>query len=95
MADDCDPVDCRPDLRPVYTSEHLKLVAMMAELGGVARYADLAGLGQREVTVACRDGVIVRNGRGQYIDPGLEDHRRGALALGGVLSHLSAAAQHG
>lgn len=95
MADDPDPVDSRADLLPAYPSEHLLLIARMAELGGVARYADLASLGQREVTAACRDGVIVRNGWGQYIDPGLEGHRRGALLLGGVLSHLSAAAQHG
>lgn len=95
MSDDCNLVDSAPDLLPVYTAEHWSLVATMAELGGVARYADLAYLGQREVTDACRDGVIVRNGRGQYIDPGLGDHRRGALLLNGTLSHLSAAVQHG
>lgn len=64
MLDDSEPVDYRPDLLPVYTAEHLKLVTTMAELGGVAQYADLAVLGQREVAAACRDASSCGTGAG-------------------------------
>lgn len=64
MADDPDPLDSRPDLLPAHPYEHRRLIATMAELRGVARYSDLAGRGQREVSAGCGDRVIVRNGRG-------------------------------
>ncbi|NYJ75245.1 hypothetical protein [Allobranchiibius huperziae] len=96
MADDPSAGQNRADHLPVYTDDHLRVVARLAELGGAARYADLAAVvSQRAIAAACRDGVLVHLGRDRYVDPGVSDHLKAAIGLGGVLSHLSAAAQHG
>ena len=69
---------------------------LLAELGGVARYAALATVVSRaelEAAVGC--GTVVRDSRGLYVLPGVDEAVRVATRLGGVLSHTSAAIRHG
>lgn len=68
----------------------------MIERGGVARWADLkADVGRRGIEAGCRDGVVLRIGYATYVSPGLDEHAAAQAVAGGVLSHLSAAVQHG
>jgi very-short-patch-repair endonuclease len=69
---------------------------LLAELGGVARYAALATVvGRDEVEAAVGCGAVVRDGRGIYALPDVDAGLRVALRLGGVLSLTSAAMRHG
>lgn len=77
-------------------ADHLRLRTAMIERGGVARWADLtADVGRRSVEAGCRDGVVLRIGHATYVSPGLDEHTAVRARTGGVLSHLSAAVQHG
>ncbi len=80
----------------VAVSDHLRLRTAMIERGGIARYTELLmEVGRRRLEAGCRAGIIVRAGRGVYLDPGLDEHLKTRAETGGVLSHLSAASRHG
>lgn len=69
---------------------------MLVELGGVATRGTLIGATSRaEVDRALHHDQIVAVARGRYCLPSVEDAPRLAHALGGVLSHTSAALHHG
>ncbi len=68
----------------------------LARLGGVATTTALLRHTSRgRVAVAVRRGRIVRDQRGRYSLPGVDEAIRVANALGGVLSEDSAAQAHG
>lgn len=69
---------------------------IIAQCGGTATRADLAGvLSSHGLTRAVREGVLLRPRRGVYALPGLDEAVEGALRIGGVASHRSAALAHG
>lgn len=69
---------------------------IMHRVGGVADRASLVRLtSRRDVDRALRTKVIVRDGHGCYALPVANDALRCANALNGVVSHRSAAIQHG
>lgn len=69
---------------------------MLAELGGVGTRAQLIGrCGDHELLAAREAGVVVRLSRGRYVLPGVAEAPRLAHAIGGALSHRSAAVQRG
>ncbi|SDT03438.1 Transcriptional regulator, AbiEi antitoxin, Type IV TA system [Nocardioides scoriae] len=66
------------------------------ELGGLAsREALLRVVAVRDLERAVVSGEVVRMRRGVYGLPGLDADRAAAIAIGGPLSHLSAALAHG
>jgi hypothetical protein len=71
-------------------------VSALQRLGGVATYGELLGPTTRpELERAVRDGRIVKPSRNRYALVDTHDLVLRAVALGGVLSHLSAALHHG
>jgi len=66
----------------------------LQQCGGAARWSGLRRLGVSEHAVRT-DGRIKQIGRGAYALPEAPATVVTAVALGGVLSHLSAAALHG
>lgn len=65
-------------------------------MGGVApRSALIAATSRPQVEAAIRGGQIVRLARGRYALPELEASLSKAQAVGGYLSHTSAALFHG
>lgn len=76
-----------------YMSEVAQIIA---QCGGTATRSDLVGvLSPHGLTRAVRDGVLLRPRRGVYTLPGIADAAEGALRVGGVASHRSAALAHG
>jgi very-short-patch-repair endonuclease len=74
----------------------MDLPEVLDRLGGVADRATLVRLtSRREVDRALRDGSIVRDGHGRYATPVAARADRAANALGGVVSHRSAALHWG
>ena len=72
------------------------MVKVLGELGGIATSGTLVRATSRaEVDRALRGGAILIVGRGRYCLPSVDDAPRLAHALGGVLSHTSAALHHG
>ncbi|MDN4171393.1 hypothetical protein QWY28_00390 [Nocardioides sp. SOB77] len=72
------------------------VVDLLADLGGVARRGVLLGVVERgDLERALAAGTVTRAGRGLYALPGVDDALRVAADLGGVVSHASAALQHG
>jgi len=68
----------------------------LARLGGVAtRAVIIRATSRREFERAVSDGQLVRDGHGRYALPVAGDALRAANALGGVVSHRSAALHHG
>ncbi|HET7689742.1 MAG TPA: hypothetical protein VFK41_05160 [Nocardioidaceae bacterium] len=68
----------------------------LTRLGGVATRTQLIGLTSRKTfEVALAEGRILRNGRGRYSLPFVDDGVKAAHALSGVASHLSAAGHWG
>lgn len=66
------------------------------EVGGVATYAQLrTTTSERAIQRALREGQVHRDRRGRYAVVDLDRHRRLAHELTAVLSHESAALQHG
>ncbi len=75
---------------------HLALRTVLGELGGVATSADLrAQVSARSLRTAVADETVIHLSRGRYASPGVADHLQRAHRIGGTVSHLSAAAQHG
>ncbi len=71
-------------------------VTALQRLGGIATYGELLGPTTRpELERALRDGRIVRPARNRYALVDTHEEVLRAVALGGVLSHLSAALHHG
>jgi very-short-patch-repair endonuclease len=74
----------------------MSVVERLAELGGVASRATLIRAASRaDVDRALRRSEIVAVARGRYCLPTVDEAPRLAHALGGVLSHTSAALHHG
>jgi very-short-patch-repair endonuclease len=74
----------------------LDLLAELNRLGGVAQHAELVGAGsRRSLERALAEGLVVRDARGRYAFPTADEARRAASRVGGVASHLSAAAHWG
>jgi very-short-patch-repair endonuclease len=72
------------------------VVEVLAELGGIATRCTLIGATSRgEVDRALRHDQIVAVARGRYCLPTVGAAQRLAHALGGILSHTSAALHHG
>lgn len=72
------------------------IVEHLERLGGVAsRRALLAHVPRAELERAVCAGDVVRDGRGRYALPAVEEDLRVAARLGGVLSLTSAALRHG
>lgn len=70
----------------------MDVVEVVRRLGGVAEYGELLGpCTEWQVRRAVRDGRIVRARRNSYTVVDLHQHRAAAAAVGGVVSHLSAA----
>ena len=70
--------------------------ALLASLGGVATYAELASvLPRRRIARAVADGELVRCRRGRYVSPATAQGRELAHRLTATLSHESAALHHG
>lgn len=70
----------------------MELAEVMQRLGGVAKRADLVALTSRaEFDSALRNGEIVRDAHGRYSLPVAHHAHRTANALGGVVSHRTAA----
>jgi len=69
---------------------------VLRALDGKAGWADLRRLStQHQLRGALDRGTVVRVGRGRYALADQADRRLAAAAAGGVLSHLSAAVEHG
>lgn len=70
----------------------MSVALRLAELGGVASFRELARTASRsEIAEALAGGEIVRLARGRYALPRVDDAKKSAAALSGVLSHTSAA----
>lgn len=71
-------------------------VVALQRLGGVATYGELLGPTTRSALErAVRDGRIVKPRRNRYALVDTDEQVRLAMALGGTLSHLSAAQHYG
>lgn len=69
---------------------------MLRRLGGVATRGRLLEVTtRRRLEAAVRQGAVVRVARGRYALPGLDEARRRATELSGVLALRSAALAHG
>ena len=69
---------------------------LLAALGGVARFGALRAVVAREdIEAALAGGDIVRDARGVYALPDVDESLRVATRLGGALSLTSAALHHG
>ena len=74
----------------------MSLEEILTRLGGVAsRRTLIAAASRKEFDRAVRTGAIVREAHGRYALPSAEEAIRAANALGGVLSHRSAALHRG
>ena len=74
----------------------MDVVELLAQHGGFAGWAVLrADVSERALAGAVRRGEVVRVGRGRYVLPTLDEHRRVAVRHTAVLSHLGAAVAHG
>ncbi|MFC6695218.1 hypothetical protein [Nocardioides daphniae] len=74
----------------------MDVVDALRQLGGVAVYEELAGVcTEWQVRRAATDGRIVRLRRNRYALVDTDAHVAAAVAAGGVVSHLSAAAVWG
>ncbi|KRF35075.1 hypothetical protein [Nocardioides sp. Soil805] len=70
-------------------------VTALQRLGGVATYGELLGPTTRsELLRALRDDRIIKVRRNRYALVDTDEQVRRAVALGGVLSHLSAAQRY-
>jgi very-short-patch-repair endonuclease len=70
----------------------MSVVRRLVELGGTAGYRQLVAVaGRTELAKAVECGEVVRLSRGRYALPELEKSALLAHAIGGVLSHTSAA----
>ncbi|YAL84169.1 DUF559 domain-containing protein [Dermacoccaceae bacterium W4C1] len=68
----------------------------LAQCGGQARHCELLTLvTRRQIRAAVESGELLRLRRGLYALAGLGEEERAAAAVGGVLSHRSAAIRHG
>lgn len=77
-------------------ADDLALRTALAELGGVARSADLLRtVDNRAIRDALDTGTLIRLSRGRYAGAGVALDLQRAYQAGGVVSHLSAAAHHG
>lgn len=89
------------DISTGATSRSGRLLVMsvaltLTRLGGWARARELRRRHSgRAMAKAVRTGEIIKVGRGRYALPATAEHRRIAHARTGVLSHLSAAQEHG
>lgn len=74
----------------------MTVAEVLAELGGIARRSALLRVVDRaDLDRAVAAGDVVRDARGLYAIPGVDDGARAAARLGGVLSLTSAALAHG
>ncbi|ANH38420.1 hypothetical protein I601_1992 [Nocardioides dokdonensis FR1436] len=74
----------------------MDVVDLVADLGGVARRSVIQKVVPRaDLDRAVAGGLLVRDARGLYVLPGVDDARRAAARLGGVLCGPSAALLHG
>jgi very-short-patch-repair endonuclease len=74
----------------------MEATAALAQLGGVATTAEWRRLvSSNEAREALADGRVIRLSRWRVALPDLDDAVRAAAAVGGTVSHLSAALQHG
>ena len=74
----------------------MSVTEWLVELGGVATRGTLVRLTSREeLDRAVAGGDVVRVARGRYGLPGLDEAVRMAVAVGGAVSHASAALHHG
>lgn len=77
-------------------TDDLALRTTLAELGGVARTAQLRrSVSARVIRDAVLAGTVVQLGRGRYAAAGVADDLQRAHQVSAVVSHLSAAAHHG
>lgn len=68
----------------------------LERLGGVGGFAQLTRLcSRRELRRAVYEGRVLRAGRDRYVLPTVPRHRRRAVELAGICSHLSAALHWG
>ncbi len=75
---------------------HLTPAQVVARLGGRATTAQILGSCSRHhLEASLRAGLLLRARRGIYVLPALLDPLQVAARLGGVVSHQSAARQHG
>lgn len=73
-----------------------EVAQIIAQCGGTAARSDLVGaLTSKGLTRAVRDGVLLRPRHDVYTLPGIAEAAEGALRVGGVVSHRSAALAHG
>ena len=74
----------------------MTITEWLLELGGVATRGTLVQVASREqLERAITAGDVVRIGRGRYALPTVDEALRLAVALGGAVSHASAAVRHG
>lgn len=74
----------------------MSVVDLLLELGGIARRRALLRVVERaDLDRAVAAGDVVRDARGLYALPDVDDGARAAARLGGVLSLTSAALAHG
>ncbi|MFC7487201.1 DUF559 domain-containing protein [Knoellia sp. CPCC 206453] len=74
----------------------MSVALTLTRLGGCARAKELRRRHSgRALAKALRNGEVIKVGRGRYALPATAEHRRIAHARTGVLSHLSAAQDHG
>ncbi|WP_353952423.1 DUF559 domain-containing protein [Knoellia sp. S7-12] len=74
----------------------MSVALTLTRLGGCARAKELRRRHSgRALAKALRNGEVIKVGRGRYALPATAEHRRIAHARTGVLSHLSAAQEHG
>lgn len=74
----------------------MRVEAALTRLGGVADVSTLVALtSRRRLDRAVADGRVVRDARGRYALPGVDEARRAAARLNGVLCLDSAARFHG
>lgn len=68
----------------------------LSQLGGRATWSQLRRVTtERALSRAVREGSVVKVGRGRYVLPSVVGHRQAAARHTAVLSHLSAAVEHG
>jgi very-short-patch-repair endonuclease len=92
-----DPTDtCHTGHEPSQSSCPEDVVRRLEELGGLATRAQLGAATSRAcLEAAVAGGLVVVSARGRYALPALEEARRLAHGLSGLLSLTSAALHHG
>lgn len=74
----------------------MTLEQTVARVGGIAAWAELrAHHSAREIRKALADGRLLKVARGRFVTKHLSEDLGRAIAVTGVLSHLSAALHHG